>query len=144
MPPRCIQRIWRCGGRIHLDLYLALDASRNGHGPLPNDDAQGVCIPDQATSTNLEPMQRPAEVSLPTLGHGPSVAAPPVQRDIQRSVVLGLCRTAAARDSVVRREHAADKGNDGQAVLAIMAECIDVPPDVAARLQRDVEVWSAR
>ncbi len=88
--------------------------------------------------------RRPAETCVSTLGHGPPVTATTIQCDIQRNVILGTGQAQATRYGVVWREHATDKGYDGEAMLAIIAQCIDVPPDVATGAQRDVERWSSR
>ena len=54
-------------------------------------------------------------------------------------MVFGIRRALAAGPGVVRREDAADKGNDAQAVLAVVAECVDIPPEITTRRHRLVE-----
>lgn len=76
----------------------------------------------------------------PALGHRPTVGARPVESDVYRAVVLWI---VASGPSVVGGEHAADKGDYREALAAVLAQRIDVPPDVAARLNRLREVKSA-
>ena len=49
----------------------------------------------------------------------------------------------APRPSVIGREHAAHKGNDAQAELAAIAQCVKIPPEVATRLDRLIETRCA-
>ncbi len=45
--------------------------------------------------------------------------------------------------SVIRREHTADKGDDGQAELAAVTQCVNIPPEVATRWDRLIEARCA-
>jgi hypothetical protein len=47
-------------------------------------------------------------------------------------VVHRIGRFAAPGPGVVGGEHAPDEGNQGQAVLAIVTQGVDIPPEVAA------------
>ena len=54
-----------------------------------------------------------------------------------------LFRSLPSRPSVIRREHTAHKGDDGQAMLLVIAQCVKVPPEVAARRDKLVKPRSA-
>jgi hypothetical protein len=55
-------------------------------------------------------------------------------------MVLGLCcRVLGMGPGVVRREDAADEGDDAQSVVAVVADGVDVPPEIAAGRDRLVE-----
>jgi hypothetical protein len=66
-----------------------------------------------------------------------------VLRAIQGEVEAGMVeRVVTARALVVRREDAAQKGDDGQPVLPVVADRVDIPPGVAAGRDRLVEARS--
>ena len=54
----------------------------------------------------------------------------------------GIGRTAPPRQSVVGRKYAADEGDQGQSMLPVIAECVDVPPGVAVRRDGRVKARS--
>ena len=47
-----------------------------------------------------------------------------------------------ARHRVIGRKHAADKSDEGEAKTLIIADAIDIPPGIAARLYRDIKARS--
>jgi hypothetical protein len=71
-------------------------------------------------------------VARAALGHAPAASAWAVEGDIEGAVVHRIGRFAAPGPGVVGGEHAPDEGNQGQAVLAIVTQGVDVPPEVAA------------
>jgi hypothetical protein len=72
------------------------------------------------------------------LGHRPARALT-VKGDIDRAMIL---RRASAAPCVIGRKDAADEGDDGQAMLPVVAEGVDVPPDIAAGGDRRIEARS--
>ena len=66
-----------------------------------------------------------------------------IERHVERAVVAWIGRAAAPRPGVVGREHAADEGDQGEALRLVVAQRIDVPPGIAARRDRAVEAESA-
>ncbi len=103
---------------------------------------QSVAVPVHAAWADCDAAMRSRKVAATALGHRPAIASGAVERDIHRAMIF---RIAPTRPRVVRREHAADEGDDGQAVLFVIAECVDVPPGVtAAGRDRRVEARSAK
>ena len=68
------------------------------------------------------------------------MAGSTVEGDVDGAVVE---RVATAGPGVVGREHAAQHGDDGKAMATVVAQRVDVPPEVAARRDRPVEPRSA-
>jgi hypothetical protein len=59
-------------------------------------------------------------------------------------MVFSGCHVFFAGAGVVWREHAANKSDDGQPMLAVITGGVDVPPAIAIRRYRRVEVRSSR
>ena len=54
-------------------------------------------------------------------------------------MIVWIAFAACQRAAVIRREHAADEGDDGQAIVAAIAQRIDIPPEICTRFDRLVE-----
>jgi hypothetical protein len=76
---------------------------------------------------------------MPALRHRPMLAAPAVQSDVDRAMIMRGSGTVTAARRIVGGEHAADKSNDREAVLAIIAQRVDVPPSVTIRWDLRIE-----
>ena len=74
-------------------------------------------------------------------GHGPATRLA-IEGDIDAAEVSGVARAALARRRIVRREDAADEADDGEAVAAVVAQSVDVPPAIAVLRNLCVEAWS--
>jgi len=61
--------------------------------------------------------------------HRPS-ALGAIERHIDRAMIFSFGRPALAGAGVIGREHTAHKSNDRQAVLAIIADRINIPPAI--------------
>ena len=96
-------------------------------------------VPRQAACADLEPIPFAHHLIASAFRHRPPLAAGAIERDIYGAMIE---RIAAAGPSIIRREHAADKRDDGQTLLSIVAERIDIPPGIAARLDRPIEARS--
>ena len=98
---------------------------------LAGSDAQTLTVPENATTA--------------TLGHCPAFACRAVQRDVDGAVIFGInrCTMTRKRCCVVRRENASDKSDDTYRVLAVVADGIDIPPEIRTRPNRLVEARSA-
>ena len=81
------------------------------------------------------------------MGHSPSVDTALVfrqivERDVDRAMVVRidvLHALFASRPRVIRREHAANERDEREAVIAVIANGINVPPGVAAVRHGGVE-----
>ncbi len=116
---------------------------RQGRAALVDPDVEAIAIPAQLARTDDQLAAVAVELLAPPLGHRPGPAIFPVERDVERAEVLGLGMPAAACPGVVGRKDAADERDDGDAVIAVIAQRIDVPPEIALWAQRLVETWSA-
>jgi hypothetical protein len=67
------------------------------------------------------------------------LAAPAIEGDIDCAIVVRRRCTATAMCRVVRGEDAADKGDDREAVLAVIAQRVDIPPGVTPRWDLRIE-----
>ena len=97
---------------------------------------QLLAIPLQTAGSNFKVMCRSIDVLTPPFGHGPTPPAFTIQGNIQGAEILRICFTAlkAPSQSVIRRKNATHKCNDRQTVLAIIAQRIDIPPEITTRL----------
>ena len=78
----------------------------------------------------------------PPFRHRPA-SRPAVQRHVQRAVPHRVGGPPPPRPRVVRRKHAADEGDQRQPTRAVIAQRIDIPPDIAVRRRGYREVRSA-
>jgi len=101
--------------------HLPLDTVRERHAHFVDIDHQRLPVPTQLAGSYGELLRISVTVLRTPLGHGPAFGMPRIKRHVQRTVVVGLDLAAALRPCVIRREHTAHKGNDGQAVLTIVA-----------------------
>ena len=62
-------------------------------------------------------VRRAADGAARPLRHRPAIAALAIDRDIDGAMIERIGRALAPREGVVGREHAADEGDDGDAVL---------------------------
>jgi hypothetical protein len=102
-------------------------------------DLQAIARPGQRARTDRKMRRLAREARLAALGHGPAMTLAAVQCNVERTVV---CRIGAPAPGVIGREHAADEGNDGDAILLAVTYRIDVPPTIAAGRDRLVEAKS--
>ncbi len=66
-----------------------------------------------------------------------------IQRHVERTVIFRIGTSPAAPEGIVGREHTADKADDGEAMLAVIAQRIDIPPAVATGRNRRIEARDA-
>lgn len=82
---------------------------------------QRTAIPVQAAGANFKSCRLSVHALMSALSHGPVFAAAAVERDVQCAMIIGVGIAAFNRPGVVRRKHTADKSNNRQAILAIVA-----------------------
>jgi len=58
-------------------------------------------------------------------------AALAIYGDVDRAMVERIGGTAAPGQSVIGRKYAANEGDDGDAVLSIVTQRVDIPPSIA-------------
>jgi hypothetical protein len=77
---------------------------------------------------------------VPTpFGHRPATSGTAIKRHIQGAEVFGVAAAEAAGEGVVGREDAADKSDDAEAVLSVVAQGVDIPPEITTLRDRLVE-----
>ena len=101
----------------------ASHAHREGDIDVVKFNAQRLPVPLQAARAYAVVVCAALDMAAAPLGHGPAFAGFAIQRYVERTVVFGLGHAAAqlARQCVVGRKHATHKGDDGQAMLAVVA-----------------------
>jgi len=78
-------------------------------------------------------------------GHGPAFTAFAIKRDVDGAVVerIYLIPPPGEGPGVVGGKDAANEGDDAQGVLAVIADRVDIPPEIRPSLDRLVESRSA-
>ena len=108
-------------------------------------DRQRLAVPLQAARANAALVCAPRQLAAATFGHGPALAGLSVQSHIDGAVVFRVSHAAisGACPSIVGRKHTAHKGDDGQAILPVIAQRVDIPPEITTRRDDLVKPRSA-
>jgi hypothetical protein len=139
VPPRRVQRERGRGDHLRADAHRAPHRIGQGGRDFGDVDHHRVAVPSDCAGADAEMVGAAVHPVRRSLGHRPGGASGAVQGDVDRAVVVGR---APARQLVIGREDAADKGDDGQPVGAVRAGCVDIPPGIAVGRDRDVETRS--
>ena len=113
------ERLLRYGSGNHAN--RPPNAAGNRHGDLIEADRQRLAVPGKATGADVKRVSGTADGAARPLRHRPALAVLAIERDIDGAMVERIGRGMASRKGVIGREHAADKGDDGDAVLAVVA-----------------------
>ncbi len=116
----------------------AANPTRQRNGDLLDLDGQRITVPAQRRGAYRQSPLVSFQCTASSLRHGPARPRT-VERDVQTQMVR---RILSAGPGVVRREHAADKGDDRQSMAPVVAEGVQVPPAIATRDDRRLEVES--
>ena len=113
----------------------ATHALRPWHIDLIDVDNQFLAIPLQTARSNLEVVCTAMYTLTAALGHGPTLTAFAIQSDIQSAKIFWICNTTlkASSQRVVRRKNASHKSDDGQTIIAVITQRIDIPPEITTR-----------
>ena len=118
--------------------------SRNRHCDFVDIYVQGLSIPMQMARANREKIFASRIGSCTTFCHRPSICIFAVERDIEATKIIWMGMLfVRSRPCVIWRKHTAHKGNDGQTKLTTVAQCVNIPPEVATRLDRLIELRCA-
>ncbi len=128
------------GERARGDADLAADRAREREAALVDGDDQAVAVPFQVAGADRQMMRR--TFGLPAFGHRPGGWLA-VEGDVERAVAKRVGGAVSSGEAVIGREDAAEEGDQGDAVGAIVAERVDIPPDIAVRRDRAVEARSS-
>ncbi len=143
MAPGGIQRERVVSQGSGVQAHLAANPCRPGHRDFVDGNNQGIAIPADRTRPDRELARLLAHRGATALDHAPALAARTVQGHIDGAVVEWIGRAGSARPGVIGRKYAADEGDHRQAVLAVVAQRVQIPPGVAVRPYRRVETQSA-
>ncbi len=130
MPPRCIQHKalrLNCSRR---QFDRPAQPPRNRRANFFHLRNQTPAVPTQRAWPNLQQIRRPPNRPASPLRHSPARRRT-IQRNIHRAKIFRLSRRFRPR--IIRRKHAADKGNQRHRVLSIIAYRIDIPPGISTR-----------
>lgn len=106
-------------------------------------DRESAVLPARLTRSDSEGVVIPLQGVAVTLRERPVATFVAIKGDIDRAVVIGLGASPLACPGVIRGKDAADEQDDGQPVAPVIAQGVDVPPDIAALRDRMAEVRSA-
>ena len=145
MPDVVFRRIEREAGRVerfgmhpYRSAHTAAEGVEQPLVALFYGDFEHIAVPAHRAGADLQIVFVAAHRLAPALGHHPAMAGT-IQRDIDAGMIE---RVAPAAALVIGAENAAQKGDDGQPVLPVGADGIDIPPGVAARWNRFIEARS--
>lgn len=134
-----VERGDKAAQAFRVDANLTAHPPGNRHADLIEVDGQATAVPVQLTRADDESGGVTVEAGAAALGHGPALASLAVQRHVDRTVVLGIGGSAASRPGVVGRKDASNEGDDAQRVLPVVADRVDIPPEICTRRDRLVE-----
>lgn len=130
-------------GRWNFDADRSPDGMGNGHADFVDGDLQRIAVPRECAWTKTELPVIAVECCACALGHGPTLLAA-IESHIDGTMAFRVCGCLAPCPFVVGREHAADEGNHGEAIQAIIADAIGIPPVIAIQGNLTVKPWSAQ
>ena len=118
-----------------------------GHGSFIDPDLESRAIPVQTARADRQSMGIAFHLVAPALGHRPACRRIPdrgsVQGQVHRAEVQRIALAASPGTKVIRRKNTSQQGDTGQAVTAIVAQGVDVPPSIAIGRDRRIEPRSA-
>ncbi len=123
--------------------HRTADAAGDRNRDLIEADGERRAIPVKPAGADGKSVRAAGHGAARPLRHGPAGAAVAVDRDIDGAMVERIGRAAAARKGVIGREHAADEGDDGDAIFAVVAQRVDIPPSIAVFGDWTIEPKSA-
>ncbi len=138
----CVERKSFARQRRRIDPHRPLKARRQRIGDFIDPKSEGLAVPVDTAWTNDELIFAPSDSAPAAFGHGPAFAGVAVECDVQRTMIQRVGAAEPARECVVGGEHAAHEGNQRDAVLAVVAQCIDIPPSIAVLGDDAVKVRS--
>ena len=108
-------------------------------------NVQSLTVPVQAARPDAIVVFTALDMAATALSHGPTPSGFAIQGHIEGTEILRWRNTTTefSCQGVIRREHTPNKRNDGQAMLSVVAQCVDIPPEISTRRDRLVESRSA-
>ncbi len=121
--------LFQHGGRRHS--YRAFQFAKYGKAHLVDVELQVGSIP--LHPAGAQRINGPGAESRfgASFSHRPATGARAVQDDVEGAMISRIDRRSPPGELVIRRENAADKGDDGKSKAFILAYRVDIPPEVA-------------
>jgi hypothetical protein len=140
--PLAVERERRLSMRVGIETQGAPQPAGSRDRDLVEFDRERVTIPSDRAGADRQVRLRSSNRIPAALGQSPEPGPWAIERNIQSTVIERICWPTTAGPGVIRREHAADKGDQGDAVPPVVAQGIDIPPRVAVRRDGCVETMS--
>ena len=128
-------------GRINAD--MAAKVAPPGGTPFRDFDREMIATPGEAVVGKGQPIGAATEMPLAILGERPALGGDAIKRDIERGMGERIGAAAAARARVKWGEDATEKRDQREAVTSVVADGVEIPPDIPTGCNRDVEARSA-
>ncbi len=129
--------------RIELNGHSAFQRKRKRHAHLIEIDHESIAGKGCMAAPNGEFIGGPLKRSLAAFRHRPTLAALAEQDHIDRAMIFRPQIATPPLPFVIGRKNASDEEDDRQAIGLVVAECVDIPPAIAARRDGRIEVQSA-
>ena len=121
--------------------HAATQALRERRADLANVDDEAVAMPAHRAGADDEASLGARRARCAALRHCP---APwfAIESHVEGAVVFRIALALAAGTGIVRREHAANESDDGQAMASVITRGINIPPAISVSRYRRVEARS--
>ena len=144
MKPVAVQRELLGGDEVRIEPHCPAQTPGQWRGDFFDLDLQHVSVPGHGAGSNRQGLRISSDGAARTLGHRPIFGARAIERDIHRAMIHRAGAAAPTRPPIIGREDAADEGDHRHAVALIVADGVEIPPDIAARGDELIERKSAK
>jgi len=124
---------------VHFDLPPY--GLKKRHSSLVYINNQGMAIPMQLAWTNLKALFVAINPFASSFSHCPTFFSWTIDSNIQAAVLIWIGRTLLICPGIVWRKNTTNKSDDRNAVLSIVTDCIDVPPQITTMRDYLVKAW---
>ena len=141
MPSRMIKGRHEAAQTLRSYRHPSAHSHGDGYIDFVKVDGQRLAIPVKVARADAAMACTALQLAAATFGHGPAFARFSIQRDIDGAVVFWVSHApiAGTCPSIVGRKHTTHKGDDGQSILPVVAQRVDIPPEITTRRDRLVE-----
>jgi hypothetical protein len=107
--------------RSRVKPHLTANARRQRRGDLVDAERKRVRLPGERARSEPQRSCAALQVSPPALGQRPALAVS-IECDVQGAVIRRVRSSALSRPGVVRREDAADEGDEGDSMAPVVTQ----------------------
>jgi hypothetical protein len=129
--------------RRRVDAHRPLKTRWDRIGDFVDLKRQRLAVPVDTAPAKDELILAPSDSAPAAFGHGPAFAGVAVECNVQCAMIERVATAEPTRKRIIRRKHAADEGDQRDTVVAVVAQCIDVPPGIAVLGDGAVKVRSS-